>query len=138
MCSHALVYFVTARASLFTDHRTSGLQMRAKKRHVRTMRQQTFDNSPHRFQPLLLDLKTVDTRCRGLTQLLDVFLLFAVPFNECLCASRHATGQCYHLATSLLFLWKFMIRTSFGTRRRDSCSVCIRVECVPSILGRET
>ena len=44
--SHAFVHFVTARASLFTDHQISGLPIRAKYRHYSTMCQQTVDNSP--------------------------------------------------------------------------------------------
>ena len=34
--SQALVHLVTARASLFTDHRMPGLLMRAKYKHVKT------------------------------------------------------------------------------------------------------
>ena len=41
--------FVTSRASLSTDHRMSGLPMRAKYRHFRTICEQTFDNSPTDF-----------------------------------------------------------------------------------------
>ena len=44
--SHAFVHFVTARASLFTDHLMSGLPLRAKNRHCRTICEQTVDNSP--------------------------------------------------------------------------------------------
>ena len=39
------VHFVTARASLFTDHRISGLPIRAKYRHFRTICEQTVHNS---------------------------------------------------------------------------------------------
>ena len=44
--SQALVHFVTARASLFTDHKISGLPIRAKSRHFRAIREQTVENSP--------------------------------------------------------------------------------------------
>ena len=44
--SNALVHLVIARASLFTDNKISGPQMRAKFRHFRKMCEQTFDNSP--------------------------------------------------------------------------------------------
>ena len=37
------------RASLFTDHRTSGLPIRAKYKHFRTIWEHTFDNSPTDF-----------------------------------------------------------------------------------------
>ena len=47
--SHALVHFVTPRASLFTDHKISGLPIRAKYRHFKTICGQTFDNSPTDF-----------------------------------------------------------------------------------------
>ena len=42
----ALVQFVTARPSLFTDQRMSGLPIRAKYKHVKTMCEHTFDVSP--------------------------------------------------------------------------------------------
>ena len=41
--SQAFVHFVTARASLFADHRMSGLPMRAKHKHFRTICEQTFN-----------------------------------------------------------------------------------------------
>ena len=50
--SRTLVHFVIARASLFRDHKKSGLPMRAKYKHFRTMCEQTFDNSP--TDPFLL------------------------------------------------------------------------------------
>ena len=43
--SQALVHFVTARASLLTDHQMSGLPIRAKYKHVKTICEHTFDNS---------------------------------------------------------------------------------------------
>ena len=47
--SLALVHFVIARASLLTDHRISGLPMRAKHKHFRTFRDHTSNNSPTDF-----------------------------------------------------------------------------------------
>ena len=47
--AQALVHFVIDRASLFTDHRISGLPIRAKYNHFRTSREHTFDNSPTDF-----------------------------------------------------------------------------------------
>ena len=44
--SQDFVHFVTARASLFTDHKISSLPIRAKYRHFRTICEQTVDNSP--------------------------------------------------------------------------------------------
>ena len=49
--SQALVHFVMDRASLFTDHRISGLPIRAKKKHFRTIWEHTCDNSPTDFNP---------------------------------------------------------------------------------------
>ena len=43
---HALVHFVIDRASLFTDHRISGLPIRAKYKHCRTFWEHSCDNSP--------------------------------------------------------------------------------------------
>ena len=44
--SQALVHFVIDRASLFTDHKISGLPLRAKSGHFRTICEQTVHNSP--------------------------------------------------------------------------------------------
>ena len=44
--SHAFVHFVTARASLFTDHDMSGLPIRAKYTPFKTICDQTVDNFP--------------------------------------------------------------------------------------------
>ena len=44
--SQALVHYVIDRASFFTDHRISGVPIRAKCKHFRTIWEQTFDNSP--------------------------------------------------------------------------------------------
>ena len=44
--SQDFVHFVTARASLFTDHKIASLPIRAKYRHFRTICEQIFDNSP--------------------------------------------------------------------------------------------
>ena len=46
VCHKVFVHFVTARASLFTDHEISGLPIRAKYKHFRTICDQTVDNSP--------------------------------------------------------------------------------------------
>ena len=43
--AYVFVHFVTARASLFTDHNMSGLPIRARYRHLRTICEQTLDNS---------------------------------------------------------------------------------------------
>ena len=47
--SHVLAHFVIDRASLFTDHRISGLPIRAKYKHFITIWEHTFDNSPTDF-----------------------------------------------------------------------------------------
>ena len=44
--SHAFVLHVTARASLFTDHKISSLPIHAKYEHFKTICEQTMDNSP--------------------------------------------------------------------------------------------
>ena len=48
--------FVIARASLLTDHRISGLPIRAKYRHVKTMCGHTSDNFPTAFSSFGLSL----------------------------------------------------------------------------------
>ena len=47
--SQALVHFVIDRASLFTDRGISGLPIRAKYKHFRTIWEHTFDKSPTDF-----------------------------------------------------------------------------------------
>ena len=44
--SQAWVHFVNALASFLTDHRMSGLPIRAKYKHIKTTCEHTFDNSP--------------------------------------------------------------------------------------------
>ena len=44
--SQDFVHFVIARTSLFTDHKISGLPIRTKYTHFRTICEQTVDNSP--------------------------------------------------------------------------------------------
>ena len=47
--SQALVHFVMDRASLFTDHKISGLPIRAKNKHFGTIWEHTCDKSPTDF-----------------------------------------------------------------------------------------
>ena len=47
--SQALVHFAIDLASLFTDHRISGLPIPAKYKHFRTIWEHTCDNSPTDF-----------------------------------------------------------------------------------------
>ena len=47
--SQALVHFVIDRPRLFTDHRISGLPIRANYKHFRTIWEHTCDNSPTDF-----------------------------------------------------------------------------------------
>ena len=63
--SRALVHFVTARASLFPDHRMSGLSIRAKYRHVMTI----WRHSPivYNFSPF--EVMVVKTWCGDLKKL---------------------------------------------------------------------
>ena len=49
VCHKLWSIFVIDRASLFTDHRTSGLPIRAKKKHFRTIWEHSCDNSPTDF-----------------------------------------------------------------------------------------
>ena len=49
------VHFVTARASLFTDHRMSGQPIRAKYRRFKTIRELTLDKSPTVSHPSYLN-----------------------------------------------------------------------------------
>ena len=44
--SQAPVQLVPDRTNLFTDHKMSGLPIRAKYKHVKTIYEHTFDSSP--------------------------------------------------------------------------------------------
>ena len=89
-----LVHFVMDRAILFTDHKISGLPMRAKKRHFRTICEQTVDNSP-------TDAISSSLNCwsymRVVTTLYNCCIAFirhfAISFHTFLCMSFHVTGS---------------------------------------------
>ena len=69
--SHALVHFVIDRASLFTDHRISGLPIRAKYKHFRTIREHVFHNSPTDFTSSSLKVVIIDAWSRYFVELLS-------------------------------------------------------------------
>ena len=60
--SHALFHFVNARAKQHTDHKMSCLPIRDKYKRLRTLQEQTFDNSPT-FFPFLVLLVVVEAKC---------------------------------------------------------------------------
>ena len=70
--SQALVHFVIDLASLFTDHRISGLPIRAKYQHLRTIWEHTCDNSPTNFNSSSLKwLVVIDAWSRYFVELLS-------------------------------------------------------------------
>ena len=89
--SQAFVHFAIARASLFTDHKISGLPIRAKYKYFITMCEQTVDNSltdpiSSSFQKLMV----IHARCRDLVQLLSCFICkFALSFHAFLRMTFH-------------------------------------------------
>ena len=60
--SQARVHLVTPRASLFTDQRMSGLPIRAKYKHFKTMREQTSDMCPTDSKFLFLEMVIIQAR----------------------------------------------------------------------------
>ena len=59
--SQALAHFVIARVSLFTIHRISGLPIRSKYRHFRTIWEHSFDNFSYGFQFFFFELMIIKT-----------------------------------------------------------------------------
>ena len=57
--SQALVHFVTALASLFTDQRMSDLSTRAKYKHFKTICGRTFGQFSNHFQFFFLEVMVV-------------------------------------------------------------------------------
>ena len=78
--SQALVHFVTARASLCTDQRMSGLPLRHMYKHFKRIGEQTFDKCSHRLQFFpFFEMIVVKTWCGDLMQLLNLCYL---PFRN--------------------------------------------------------
>ena len=61
--SQALVHLVIARASLFTDHEISGLPIRTKYGHFRTICEQTGRQFSNRSRFFFLELVVVNAWC---------------------------------------------------------------------------
>ena len=80
--------------SLFTDHRMSGLPMRASMDVLRA----DFRQFSHRSQVFLLNWWS-STRCGNFTWLLDCVCQFAVLFNAFLCMSFYVVGPRNHVCT---------------------------------------
>ena len=116
VCHKLFVHFVTARASLFTDHRISGLPIRAKYTHVRTMCEQTVDNSP--TDPISSSLNwwssihgvaTLYTCPVVLSQVRSIFPRISVRDLPC-----HRTKKMLFLhPVSLKLLWGCTMKISF-------------------------
>ena len=90
----ALVYFVTARESLSTDQRMSSLLILAKYKHVMTILEQIFQQSPRRFQLLLCEQMVVQRWCGDLIQLLDC------PVCQCALSFHSFLRMCFHVIRS--------------------------------------
>ena len=112
--SQALVHFVMARASLFTDHKISGLPIRAKYKHFRTIGEHAFDNSPTDFVSSSVkwwsSMHGVDTLSRLLSRLV---CQLTISFHTLLCMTHRVTRPWRN--TSILGEWKF-----FCSRHRNS------------------
>ena len=72
--TQALVHLVIARASLSTDHRLSGLPMRAKYKHCRTIWEHTFWQFSNRSHFFFLELMVIKAWSCDFVQLLSLFV----------------------------------------------------------------
>ena len=61
--SQTRVHLVDARTNLFTNQRMSSVPIRVKYKHFKTIWERTSDNSPTRFQLLLLEKLWSSKRC---------------------------------------------------------------------------
>ena len=137
--SQALVHLVTARAHLFTDHRMSGLPMRAKYRHFKTICERTFDNSPtDPNSSSLNELMVIKAWSCNCPQMLVVFVRqLAISLHTFLCIDLpyHRTMiKCLRQASLnkvafLLLLRRSWIRTCFCNCPQYLWSFRILVEC---------
>ena len=91
--SQALVHFVIDRASLFIDHRISGLPVRAKYKHFRTIWEHTFDNSPTDVNSF--SLKWLSSM-HGINTFVDLLsrlvCQLTISFHTCLGMTFHIVG----------------------------------------------
>ena len=123
--SQALVHFVIDRAKLFTDHRISGLPIRAKYKHFRTIWEDTFDN---------------DAWSRYFVKLLSRLVCqLTISLHTFLFMTFHITRPWRN--TKILRLWKFFSSTRGNSRFKHGSVNCpqylclfhINFECSPSI-----
>ena len=88
--SQDFVHLVTARASLFTDHKISGLSIRAKYRHFTTICAKTVDNSPTDSFFFFFKLMVIHAwRCDYVLLLSRFICKFAISVHTFLCVTFH-------------------------------------------------
>ena len=136
--SLALVQIVIAHASLLTDHEMSGLPMRAKHKHFRTIWEHTSDNSP-------TDFNSPQDKGWIFCTTAELFL-FAT--SQCVphtfwrdLACRRTTWKSPMFPRLVVFpmlLRKLWIQTCFCTCQQYLCSCRIVFECSPSLRDQGT
>ena len=137
---------MTARASLFTDQRVSGLPMLAKYKHFKTVCEHTLGNSPTVSSSSFLKLWSSK---HGVETLYKYMLsVFCVPAHNIfprkpshVLPYRMTTRQFLRevsptLATVSLLQQTFVIRTFVCIPQQYCRSICIHVECIPNTPGQ--
>ena len=134
--SLALVHFVIARASLLTDHRISGLPMRAKHKHFRTIREHTSDNSP-------TDFNSPQDKEWILSTTAKVFLFanFTIAFPHTFwhdLPCRRTTWKSPMFPRLVVFPENSWIQTWLCNCQQYLCSCRVVFECSPSVRDQGT
>ena len=141
VCHRLWSIFVIDRASLFTDHRISGLPIRAKCKHFRTIGEHTFDNSPTDFHFFFFEMVVTDAWSRYFVELLSrpvcQLTINIVPHISWHDLPYHKIMKKYEefvvMEVFLLLQRKFWIQTWFCNCPQYLCLFRIVVECSPSI-----
>ena len=120
--SQALVHFVIDLASLFTDHRISGLPLRAKYKHFRTIWKHTFGNSLCRFQFFLFKVMVIDAWIRYFVEMLSRLVCeLTTTFHTFLGMTFHIIGQ--RRNTKILGVWKFFSSPRGNSRFKHGSAI---------------
>ena len=144
--SQARVHLVTDRASLFTDHRMSGLPIHAKNKNFKTICERTCDNSPTDSSSSFL--KWCSSK-QGLETLKNCLVFFFSPIRMISQRMFEHELPCYRTTqlvlhevfpTLVIFQLpqkKYVIRTSPCIARGLFRTVCIHVEYIPNTRDQE-
>ena len=140
--SQALVHFVIDRANLFTDQRISGLPIHAKYKHVRTIWEDTFNNSPTDFSSSS-SVVVIDVWTRYFVELLSCPVCqLTISFHTFRGMTFHIVGHRRNkdfpsMVIFQLLLLKFWIQTWLCNCQQYLCLFHIVFQCIPSFHDQE-